>query len=238
MDRFNRRDQRRHNERNERWGAREAGLQPGDYGFEADSGSQGSGRDGAQGYGAYENEDRRSDPRDERTYGIRAGGNFGVYDIGGQGAKGYHRFANGTYDDMNIPDMEDEEYGARHWGRGEYAGPRRDEGMLKRMSEKVSTTAGKFFGKGPKGYRRSDERIKEDVSEQLFLHPDIDASEIVVEVNEGVITLVGTVDSRRTKRMVEAAVEHLPGVLDVANNLRFGELPPGKSAERSDSQHH
>ena len=37
---------------------------------------------------------------------------------------------------------------------------------------------GLFFGRGPKGYRRSDERIKEEISDRLMTHPDIDASDI------------------------------------------------------------
>src|SRR5690606_19088569 len=46
-----------------------------------------------------------------------------------------------------------------------------------------------FFGKGPKGYRRSSERIKEDVSEALYRHPEIDASEIEVSVQGGEVVL-------------------------------------------------
>ena len=40
-------------------------------------------------------------------------------------------------------------------------------------------------GRGPKGYRRSDERIEEDINEQLPRHPEIDAREIEVKVKNG-----------------------------------------------------
>src|SRR5262245_30542187 len=43
-------------------------------------------------------------------------------------------------------------------------------------------TRGRFTGKGPKGYRRSDDRVKEDVSEALSRDGDLDASEIEVNV--------------------------------------------------------
>ena len=48
---------------------------------------------------------------------------------------------------------------------------------------------GRHSGRGPKGWQRSDERIREDVSERLADHPHIDASEIEVTVNNGEITL-------------------------------------------------
>lgn len=76
------------------------------------------------------------------------------------------------------------------------------------------------FGKGPKGYRRSDDRIKEDVCEALAHSHSVDASEIDVMVKDGIVTLTGTVDSRSTKREAESCVEHLSGVDDVRNELQ------------------
>ena len=34
---------------------------------------------------------------------------------------------------------------------------------------------GHYFGRGPKDYKRSDERIPEDINEDLTVHPDLDA---------------------------------------------------------------
>ncbi len=75
-------------------------------------------------------------------------------------------------------------------------------------------------GRGPKGYRRSDERIEEEVNEQLTRHPEIDPSEVEVRVRNGEVTLTGTVDERRTKRMVEDLVEGISGVNEVHNQIR------------------
>jgi osmotically-inducible protein OsmY len=75
-------------------------------------------------------------------------------------------------------------------------------------------------GKGPKGYTRSDDRIKEDVNERLSDDPHIDASEIEVSVENGEVTLTGTVDSRSAKRRAEDIVEALSGVKNVENRLR------------------
>jgi osmotically-inducible protein OsmY len=79
---------------------------------------------------------------------------------------------------------------------------------------------GQFAGKGPRGYQRSDERVKEDICERLMAHPDIDASDIEVEVKSGEVTLKGTVDQRPVKRMTEECVESISGVKEVHNQLR------------------
>lgn len=80
---------------------------------------------------------------------------------------------------------------------------------------------GPHAGKGPKGYKRSDERVREDACDLLERHPDIDASDIELTVEDGVVTLTGTVDERHTKRLVEDVIENLPGVKDVSNQLRI-----------------
>ena len=91
----------------------------------------------------------------------------------------------------------------------------REEGIWDSMKESVKS----FFGKGPKGYKRSDERIREDVCEVLARHPGIDASEIEVHVTDGLVSLRGEIDSRFTKRRAEDVIEHISGVHDVRNEL-------------------
>ena len=75
-------------------------------------------------------------------------------------------------------------------------------------------------GRGPKGYKRSDDRIKEDVCDRLEQHGQVDASEIDVSLDDGVVTLEGTVDDRRTKRLAEDAAASVQGVRDVMNHLK------------------
>lgn len=79
-----------------------------------------------------------------------------------------------------------------------------------------------YSGVGPKGYKRSDLRIQEDVSELLFHHPEIDASGIEVTVENGVVTLNGHVDNRSDKYFVEDEIENCPGVSRVQNFLSVG----------------
>lgn len=79
---------------------------------------------------------------------------------------------------------------------------------------------GRFYGYGPKGYRRSDERIHEEISDRLMAHPDIDPSDIEVRVNRGVVSLIGTTEDRREKRLAELIAEDVVGVDDVDNRLK------------------
>ncbi|NOV24825.1 BON domain-containing protein [Cupriavidus necator] len=73
---------------------------------------------------------------------------------------------------------------------------------------------------GPKGYRRSDERVREDVCERLAMNPYIDVGEVTVEVANGVVTLDGTVSERREKYVVEEIADAVFGVTEVDNRLR------------------
>lgn len=92
---------------------------------------------------------------------------------------------------------------------------------------------GEHFGKGPKGYRRADARILEEVCEMLTEHGEIDATEVEVDVKDGVVMLSGTVQNRRIKRMIEDMSENISGVKDVRNDLRVMAqgLSPQNSAE-------
>lgn len=79
---------------------------------------------------------------------------------------------------------------------------------------------GPFWGRGPKGYRRSDARIAEDVSEAIARQGFIDASDVEVAVERGVVHLRGTVAHRDDRRDLERMIEHVPGVVDVQNDLQ------------------
>lgn len=76
-------------------------------------------------------------------------------------------------------------------------------------------------GMGPKGYKRSDERINEEVHERLTDDSWLDASNIDVHVKDGEVTLTGSVENREAKHRAERLVEDLSGVVHVQNNLRI-----------------
>ncbi len=76
------------------------------------------------------------------------------------------------------------------------------------------------YGKGPKGYVRSDARIREDVCDRLSDDDEIDASDITVTVREAEVILEGTVTDRHIKHRAEEIAESVSGVRDVTNRLR------------------
>lgn len=80
---------------------------------------------------------------------------------------------------------------------------------------------GPFVGVGPKGYRRSDERILDEICMRLTAHTSIDARDIFVIVEDGVVRLTGSTHSWPSKCMAEDLVESVPGVRDVQNELRI-----------------
>jgi hypothetical protein len=88
---------------------------------------------------------------------------------------------------------------------------------------------GRFAGRGPKGYQRSDERVRDDVCDRLMADPEIDAAELSVSVANGEVTLEGSVPERSMKRAAEDCAESISGVRQVHNRLR---VEPGAGEER------
>lgn len=119
-------------------------------------------------------------------------------------------------------------------GRGGYGG--RERNWMDKAGDEVQSWFGDddaaqrrdmdrrrdgHYGKGPRGYRRSDDRIAEDVNDRLTDDWRLDASEISVSVSEGEVTLSGTVMSREDKRRAEDLADSVSGVSNVQNNLRI-----------------
>jgi osmotically-inducible protein OsmY len=85
---------------------------------------------------------------------------------------------------------------------------------------------GPYKGVGPRGWRRQDDRIQDDVAERLAWDPSVDASDVEVTVTEGDVMLQGSVDTRAQRRRAEDLAWSVDGVHDVQNRLRVraGEL--------------
>lgn len=98
--------------------------------------------------------------------------------------------------------------------------PHSDSDNKESLWESAKESTKSFFGKGPKGFKRSDEKIKEDVCEALYHDHSVDASDIEVNVKDCEVTLSGTVSERRMKRMAEDCAESVTGVSDVRNEIR------------------
>jgi hypothetical protein len=116
--------------------------------------------------------------------------------------------------------LEGRERGREHWRPVESSGW---------VGEK-----GRFAGRGPKNYVRSDDRLLEDINERLTENPYLDASDMEVRVKNGEVTLSGAVDDRRAKRLAEDIAESVTGVKEVHNELKSQRQPSriGEESER------
>jgi hypothetical protein len=88
------------------------------------------------------------------------------------------------------------------------------------MEERIESGQG-HRGKGPRSYRRSDERILEDLNQRLHDDPWLDASDLEISSEGGEVTLTGTVPDKFSKRRAEDLAESIPGVTSVGNKLRI-----------------
>lgn len=203
------------------------------YGSERD---YGSGSGSGSGYGRNAREyggNFGSRPRDYgsgRSYGY--GSSAGSYGLSG----GFGAYA----------EDYDRKYGAGRRSSGERRGGGHGYGSRQRdwwdrATDEVSSWFGdedaerrrqmdEHRGRGPKNYSRSDERIREDVSDRLTDDPLVDASEIEVGVQNQEVTLTGTVASRNERRLAEECADGVSGVKYVQNNLRVRERHGGGSS--------
>lgn len=208
------------------WGGRGGRSQASDYDYGyGRSGVSGRDYDREYGYGG----------REYYGGGGLFGGGMGGYTGGGYRGGGLgSNYSN--YEDTrgysSYPREDNQDREARY-GRGDYGEHRGrgNEGWWDRMTDEVSSWFGgddrdenereSRRGRGPRGYTRSDDRIKEDINDRLTDHYVIDASEIEVEVNGGEVVLSGTVDSRYEKRLAEDIAEAVSGVHNVENRIRI-----------------
>jgi hypothetical protein len=167
-----------------------------------------------------------------RGYGSSGYGSSGGYGQGtgggyGQGSSGgYGQGTSGGYAASGV-------YGGYHGLSGGYAGygqgssgysptgPDRDRfGSQRDQGFRSRDFRGGFAGRGPKGYKRTDERVREDVCDRLSQDDEVDASDISVRVENGEVTLEGSTETRRQKHRAEEIAADVAGVSDVHNNVR------------------
>ena len=84
---------------------------------------------------------------------------------------------------------------------------------------------GTHAGKGPRGYRRSDARVYEDVCDALTRDSHVDATDVEVKVQDGQVTLSGSVADSEMARQAEAVTASCAGVRGVDNGLAVANPP-------------
>ena len=163
-------------------------------GYDAAGGSNDFSRQGRHGLEGYGQAQRG--PRGQRDFRARGSAGQG-YGQQGYGAQGYG--------------AQHQDYRAQGYGYGSQGGQQHSQASRQGRS---------YRGMGPRNYTRSDERIREDLNERLTDAHDIDASGLSVEVNNGVVTLTGSVDQRWMKHRAEDIADSCSGVRDVRNQIQ------------------
>lgn len=111
-------------------------------------------------------------------------------------------------------------------------------GSMNAYESMFASGASRQRGAAPRSYKRSDERVNEDVCERL-VEAGIDCSGVDVEVKDGVVTLNGEVQQRADKHRIEQIAADSSGVQDVENQLRVkkssGSDQSGKSSQDTGS---
>ncbi|VVE61730.1 transport-associated protein [Pandoraea captiosa] len=188
-----------------------------------------------------------SGPGGGRGYGQRYGNDYGrdyedqyFGDFGGEYG-GAYRGAYGDYGGDYAGDLGpvygrdygrdyDRDYGSRVSGGGQaygYGGGRQAQGQDRWQGRPGTSPRG--YGsqttdmrhrQGPKGYSRTDERIREDVCERLCMAHELEVQDVSVQVRDGRVELQGSVPQRWMKHAIEDVADQCFGVQDVENRIR------------------
>jgi hypothetical protein len=201
-----------------------------------------SGRERAFGDQSYDRDRQwrdRPDRSDQRSgypdIGPQTSRHTGDTDYSGMSFGGGHRtddhvYAGGTGLEAGYMARPTAEYRRPDWNgddaRDMYRTPASDSDRFARARDRHAWwqerhDAGPHVGRGPRGYQRSDERIREDLNDRLTAHGYIDATDIECQVVNGEVTLSGFVSSRQAKHEAEDVASDIPGVRDVHNQLRL-----------------
>lgn len=206
-------------------------------------------RDRNEGY-ARNDERYRRDPRYDQQRGERGAsayqtgypdryyysgsrGDFADFTSEDYGGRDFSGAYSGPGGGMRPSDTYRPSYGLSSHG-GDYGGWRQygeSRGFLEKAGDEIASWFGDedaakrremdHRGRGPSDYTRSDERIREDVNDNLTQDWRVDASHVRVTVTDGEVTLDGHVDSRQAKRRAEDIADDVTGVKHVQNNLRI-----------------
>ena len=153
---------------------------------------------------------------DSSTSGYRQ--NYGQWGYEGPGA-GAGYYGNRGYRDQNYGKGREHD---RDWWdktKDEVSSWFGDEDAERRR-RRDRVMSENYRGKGPKDYRRSEDRIREDVCDRLTDDYMLDATNIQIQVQGDEVVLSGSVNTREQKRRAEDIVDSISGVKNVENRIR------------------
>jgi hypothetical protein len=166
-----------------------------------------------------------------RSYG--GYGTTGDYGYGAQGHYGGSQFGGGAEEDPGEGPqrrrLTPEEYWQRYFAPASYAGRTRGDDTGDRFAAPDAEGSGaspahRLAGRSrhplaPRGIRRCDPELYEDICEALLRRDDVDSSDVGVAVREGEVTLEGSVPERRMRYLIEDLAASHPAVRDVDNRI-------------------
>jgi osmotically-inducible protein OsmY len=167
-----------------------------------------------------------------RSYG--GYGTTGDYGYGAQGHYGESQFGGGAEEDpgerRQRRRLTPEEYWQRYFGPRSYEGRTRGDDAGDRFVPSDTEaggaeTAHRMAGPSrhplaPRGIRRTDAQLYEDICEALMQRDDVDSSDVTVAVRESEVTLEGTVPQRSMRYLIEDLAAGHPAVRDVDNRIK------------------
>jgi osmotically-inducible protein OsmY len=113
----------------------------------------------------------------------------------------------------------DAAYGAR--GQERLGNPEeRTRGEEQFRAERREEQERRQAERGQRARRRPDETLAQEIREILANDPELDATDVEIEVEGGAVTLSGVVNESDAKLLAEELVETLPGVREVHNRIR------------------
>lgn len=152
----------------------------------------------------------------------RKGGGFGPRDYTGSNeAGGYPRTGAGS-GGADLP---------HGWGGTRYGGE--SEGARQAAFFMQDPAQQRARSRMPRSYRRSDERVREDICERLSADPRVDPGDVSVEVREGRVVLAGTVPERRMKYLIEDIAAECLRANEVDNRIAVARSGDGTAGEQS-----
>lgn len=129
-------------------------------------------------------------------------------------------------DDMDLDDMNfsPEKGESRPFDHPDRREPERDADLSlgsAGTSWNYGLNRNSFTGRGPRGWKISDDKLKERVSEVLLHSHEVDPSSLEVVVEDRVVYLKGSIKSKGMRRVAEDLVGSIPGVIDVFSELKI-----------------
>lgn len=160
--------------------------------------------------------DRDTTPHDGGQAGFQ-GGELG----GGVRKPGYGRGYGRDFGAGGLNQGFDGSWGQGYGGSRSPSDYREDFGSEDRtwMDQRADERSGPHAGRGPRGWSRTDARIREAVSEALMEDPLLDAREIEVQMEGGAVILTGEVPGASDVHRAEQLVRRCGGVGEVRNEL-------------------